>query len=230
GGERLPIDKATIIVEDNLQDIENKLVPVDGKALSYTMGGLKLVNAQPLVLEPFSEIHDSRYSIYWLALSNDKYRAYLDSLAALEVEKLALQTRTVDFVAPGEQQPEADHFMQKENSNTGNLEDEFWRDAANEGYFSYQMSTNAEENLTLMVRYWGAEWGNRKFDILIDDQRLVSVDNTFKWNQSKFQDVEYAVPNTMVEGKKQIRLKFQSTTGNSVSSVFYVRLIRNKKQ
>ena len=39
-------------------------------------------------------------------------KSYLDSIAAVEKEKLELEKRTIDFVAPGEQQPEVDHAMQ----------------------------------------------------------------------------------------------------------------------
>ncbi|HEY6914646.1 MAG TPA: beta-L-arabinofuranosidase domain-containing protein, partial [Paludibacter sp.] len=43
GGERLPVDKAPIIIEDNLQDIAAKLVPVEGKQLTFTAPELKLI-------------------------------------------------------------------------------------------------------------------------------------------------------------------------------------------
>jgi hypothetical protein len=132
-------------------------------------------------------------------------------------------------VAPGEQQPEADHQMEKLKSNTGNFQDEFWRDARNEGYFSYAMSTNSETGLSLMVRYWGAEWGNRKFDIYIDDEKLETEDNTGRWNQSQFQEVKYEIPDSMVKDKKQIRVKFQALPGNTAGAVYYIRLVRNQK-
>jgi uncharacterized protein len=228
GGERLPVDKAPIIVEDDLLKIASKLIPVAGKPLTFIAPGLKLINSASLTFQPFSTIHDSRYSLYFLALSSQKYKSYLDSLAKLEVEKLDLQKRTLDFVAPGEQQPEADHFIQKDKSNTGNNQDQFWRDASGNGFFSYQMSTNSEENLKLIVRYWGAEWGNRKFDIFIDGDKLVNEDNTGKWNQSKFKDIEYAIPNAMLKGKKSIRLKFQAIPGNTAGAVYYIRLVREK--
>jgi hypothetical protein len=179
------------------------------------------------VLEPFYKIHDARYMMYWLALSNAGYESYLDSIADLENQKLALEKRTIDFVAPGEQQPEADHFIQKQNSNTGNQNDEFWRDAHNnDGYFSYQLSTNNETGLSLFVRYWGAEWGSRKFDIYIDDKKLISEDNSGKWNQSKFQNVIYEIPDAMIKGKDKVRIKFQAVQGNTAGAVYYIRLIR----
>jgi len=187
---------------------------------------MKMVNSINVVFEPFFKIHDARYMMYWMALSTKQYRSYLDSITLLETRKLELQKRTVDFVAPGEQQPEADHAMQRQNSGTGNNLDEFWRDARNDGFFSYKMSTNNETGLSLIVRYWGAEWGNRKFDIYIDDVKLVTEDNTNKWNRSKFQNVEYSIPVSMLAGKENIRVKFQAVKGNTAGAVYYIRLVR----
>ena len=231
-GKKLPIDKAPIIIEDNVASLTNKIKPVPGKPLTFTTTGIKFVNPVDVIFEPFFKIHDSRYMMYWMTLTNNQYRSYLDSLAIIEKEKLALQQRTIDFVAPGEQQPEADHGMQKSNnnSNTGNRLDEFWRDARNEGYFSYNLSTNKESNLSLIVRYWGAEWGNRKFDIYINDEKLLTEDNTGRWNQSKFYDLEYLIPDSMVNGKENIRVKFQAIAGNTAGAVYYIRLVRKKHE
>lgn len=227
-GTRLPIDKAPIIIEDKLSKITGKLVPVKGRSLTFTAPKLKMVNPFDVIFEPFYNIHDSRYMMYWMALSSTQYQSYLDSIAMLEKEKLALQARTVDFVATGEQQPEVDHAMQNAQSRTGSFLDEFWRDANNGGYFSYQLATNSETDLTLRVRYWGAEWGSRKFDIYIDDEKLISEDNTGKWNQSKFQDIEYNIPDAMLQGKQNIRIKFQALPQNTAGAVYYIRLIKSK--
>jgi len=166
--------------------------------------------------------------MYWLALSNSGYKAYTDSLANIEKEKLALEKRTIDQVATGEQQPETDHALQLEKSNKGNNLNEFFREASDEGYFSYDLATKSETDLRLMVRYWGAEWGNRKFDIYIDDEKLVSEDNTNKWNLSMFKDVVYPIPDSMVKGKTHVRVKFQSLPGSTAGAVYYIRLVRNK--
>jgi uncharacterized protein len=144
----------------------------------------------------------------------------------VEKVKIDLQNRTVDFVAPGEQQPEADHAMLTSNSTTGNHWNEFWRDARNNGYFSYLLSTGGETALSLMIRYWGAEWGNRKFEIWIDEEKLISEDNTGRWNQSRFHNVDYTIPEHMVRDKKNIRVKFQSVPGSTAGAVYYIRLLR----
>jgi DUF1680 family protein len=227
-GKRLPINEAPIIIEDNLAALATKLKPVAGKPLTFTASQIKLINPINVVFEPFFKIHDARYMMYWMALSNKQYRSYLDSVTLLETRKMELQKRTIDFVAPGEQQPEADHAMQRQASSTGNNLDEFWRDARNGGFFSYKMSTNNETGLSLIVRYWGAEWGNRKFDIYIDDEKLITEDNTGRWNQSQFQDIEYAIPDAMVKGKESVRVKFQALPGNTAGAVYYIRLARKK--
>jgi hypothetical protein len=116
--------------------------------------------------------------------------------------------------------------MQKENSGTGNNLNEFFRDAGDEGYFSYDLSTNSEQSLSLLVRYWGAEWGSRKFDILIDDEKLVTEDNTNRWNLSMFKNVIYQIPDSMVNGKKHIRVKFQASHGSTAGAVYIIRLLR----
>jgi uncharacterized protein len=163
-----------------------------------------------------------------MALSHKEYRSYIDSIAALEAERIALQRRTIDFVAPGEQQPEVDHSMQRQGSSIGNNLDEFWRDARSGGFFSYKLSTNKETGLSLIVRYWGAETGNRKFDIYIDDQKLVTEDISGKWNERKFKEVEYTIPDAMVKDKETVVVKFQPLEGNTAGAVYYVRLARQK--
>jgi hypothetical protein len=225
-GEKLPVDKAPIIIEDELDKLTTELVPVKNKPLNFTMPAVKLVNPIDVTLQPFYQIHDVRYMMYWMALSNTQYKSYLDSLYAVEKAKLELEKRTIDFVAPGEPQPEVDHAMQSDRSRSGTANDNMYREASDGGYFSYNMATNKQAGLSLLVRYWGAEWGSRKFDIYIDDEKLASVDNTGKWNQSSFKEITYSIPDEMVKNKSHICVKFQAVDGTSAGPVYYVRLIK----
>lgn len=228
GGEKLPVDKAPVIVEDNLSAMVDSLVPVKDKPLTFTFPALKMINPAKLVLEPFYQIHDARYMVYWMTLKGTQYQPYLDSLAATEKERLALQHRTIDFVAPGEQQPEADHNIQSDQSRTGSSSNEFWRDATDGGYFSYNMATNGETNIELMVRYQGAEWGNRKFDIYIDGEKLTTEENTGRWNKSGFFNINYTIPDTLIKDKDHIRVKFQAPPQGQTSAIYYIRLVRKQ--
>ena len=228
-GEKLPVDEAPILIDDDILSIAEKSEPLKDRPLTFKMPAIEIANPVNTVLEPFFRIHDARYMMYWMALTNNQYQEYIDSLALIEKTKFELEKRTIDFVAPGEQQSEADHLIENLNSNTGNFYDESWRDARNEGYFSYAMRTNSEKDLCLIVRYWGAERGNRKFDIYIDNEKLISHDNTGSRNKNNFVETEYPVPDSLIEGKYQIRIKFQAQPGTSTSRVFYVRLAGRKK-
>jgi hypothetical protein len=116
--------------------------------------------------------------------------------------------------------------MQQDKSGTGNMQHEFWRDARSGGYFSYELNTEGATQVSLHVRYWGAEWGSRKFDIYIDDAKLITEDNTGRWNVAMFKDLTYEIPDAMVAGKKKIRVRFQPLPGSTAGAVFKVRLLR----
>ena len=104
GGRKLPIDQAPFLVAKNLEDIPNDIKPIPGKPLHFTLS-THMENPIQGELQPFFEIHDSRYMIYWLGLSEESYKDYINELAQQEKERAALEARTTDKVQPGEQQP-----------------------------------------------------------------------------------------------------------------------------
>lgn len=226
-GQKLPVDKAPIIIEDNIAAIPGKVVPVAGRPMTFAFANEKIINSETLVLEPFYRIHDARYMAYWMRLTPAQYVNYLDSVAKIEKEKLKLDQRTLDFVAPGEQQPEVDHALRQENSRTGSNADEFWRDANNGGYFSYNMSTQGLTDLSLNVRYQFATIAGKKFEIYVDDQKLKVIDHTDDTKKSGFYHEEYLIPAAMLKGKQQVRIKFLSVSGRDTAPVYRVRLVKN---
>ena len=227
-GEYLPVDKAPMLLYGN-KDLADCLVPVEGKPLHFKFEGIDVLNPIEGELQPFYTIHDARYMMYWLALSKDGYQDYLSDLAASEAEMLKLERRTTDQVQPAEQQPETDHKMLFERSTTGNTNNVFFREAQNGGWFSYELDTKGKTELSLYVKYWGVDdWGTRRFEILIDDEKLVEVDNSRRWRSSVFKTEEYRIPASMVEGKKYIRVRFQSAPGTQVGGIYELRLVESK--
>jgi hypothetical protein len=181
-------------------------------------------------IQPFFEIHDSRYMIYWLALSEKSYKSYLDNLARQEQERQALEARTVDKVQPGEQQPETDHKMETDQSQVGNTNDVFYRDARDGHYFSYLMQTGGENNLSLRLKYWGVgEWKSHEFDILVDDVLVKEVNNTGKYRISEFKYETYAIPADLLKGKQQVRVKFVAKPHKQIGEIYEVRLIKDNQ-
>ena len=228
GGKKLPLDKAPILLPKEVSDIAGDLHPVEGKPLHFTLA-TRMENAIPNgELQPFFEIHDSRYMMYWLALSETDYKAYTQRLADEESARQALEATTVDKVMPGEQQPETDHRMETDNSEKGSTEGVFYRDARDGSYFSYLMQTKGETDLSLQLTFWGQdEWRTSEFDIYIDDALLTSVNNSHRWRTTQFKTVDYPLPSSMLEGKNEVRVKFVAHKGRQVGQIYGVRLKRN---
>ena len=226
-GKKLPVDQAPILINNNLEDIANQLHPIAGKPLHFTLT-TRMENEIRNELMPFFELHDSRYMMYWLALSENSYKGYLDNLAKREQERQALEDRTVDKVQPGEQQPESDHFMETDRSNVGNTNDVFYRDASDGHYFSYLLQTGGQTELSLRLKYWGVgEWKSHEFDILVDDVVVTSVNNTGKYRISEFKYETYPIPAELLKGKKQVRVKFQAKPRKQIGEIYEVRLVKN---
>ena len=223
------LDQAPMLASAK-KDIPSKIEPVKGEPLHfkapYLFAQQKDAN---LLLQPFYEVHDARYMMYWMVLTDP---SILDRLEKEQKEALALDEKTVDKVAPGEQQPEVDHKMKTENSTSGTQQGEFYRDAGqcsggNGGLISYEFETNSEDSLSLMVRYWGNEGCTRVFDINIDGEKLTTETISNRWKKDEFVNVTYPIPDKMVKGKKIVRISFEASSG-MVGGIYSVRLLRNK--
>lgn len=227
GGKKLALDEAPILLPKHLDDIAKNLKPVPGKPLHFKLA-THMENTIDGELQPFFEIHDSRYMMYWLALGENDYKAYMQKLADEEKARQALEARTVDKVNPGEQQPETDHRMETDDSNKGNTEGIFFRDAKDGHYFSYLMQTKGETNLSLQLKFWGQdEWRTSEFDIYVNDKLLCRVNNSHRWRTTQFKTVDYAIPSEFVKGKKEIRVKFVAHKGKQVGQIYGVRLVKH---
>lgn len=207
----------------------NAMKPVEGRELAYSVPGLFDKKFGDVVLEPFYRIHDSRYILYWLSMDPKEYSRYVVNARRDEERRLALDSRTVDAVNTGEQQPEADHFMEVNSSRSGNFNGEPWRDASNGGFFSYKMKTDGRSDLSLRLRYWGNETGKRTFDILVDDTVIATVNPSEKWKRDEFVEEEYAIPSSLTQGKDNITVKFAGQKDQTVGGIYHVRLIHPEK-
>jgi len=216
------------IIEGRRDSILQCLQPVDGRPLTFQASGLfpDQPNYQSLVLEPFYQIHDSRYMIYWMSLSRPEYSSAIAALKKEEQEALELDRRTIDALGTGQQQPEADHSMKESNTFSRVFKNEYYRDARKGGYFSYQMATKGLNNLSLMVRYWGNENEKRSFDILVDDQVIAPENVSGKWNKNNFMNVEYPIPTSLLRNKTVITITFRAKDDNNAGRIFYVWLLK----
>lgn len=206
----------------------NQAIPVANEPLHFEVPA-SFIDKRfgKLTLQPFYEIHDSRYMMYWLAMTGAEFDKLQADKKEEERLKLKLDKRTVDAVKLGEQQPEVDHRLKEEKSARGVHHGQSWREAENGGYFSFELQTAKKEDLSLLITYWGYESGNRDFDILVDGQLLATEKLGGKWNQSKFFDISYQIPKAYLKDAAFVTVKFVPHNGHRAGRVFRVRLVED---
>ena len=137
-----------------------------------------------------------------------------------------LVAHTLDAVRCQEQQPEVDHHLTGDKTNSGRFVDLGWRDAGDGGWFAYTLDTKkTAEPLALVCKYWGSEIGPRTFDIQIDGTPI-ATENISGKNTGAFYDVTYPIPAALTKDKATITVKFQAHPGNTAGGVFHLALVR----
>jgi uncharacterized protein len=226
-GPLYPSGEAPLIVLSGT-DAAAEVKPVAGKPLTFTAAGLiDSEKYKEVELVPFFQVHDARYMLYWPywpVTTPEQLAARKQALRQQEEANRALAARTIDQVAPGEQQPESDHNYQGEKTESGVHRDRHWRHAS--GWFSYDLKDAGKEAKTLRVTYFGAD-KNRHFHIYVNNTLLktVSLDGT---QGDKFFDVDYPIPAKIKEGAKDgiLTVKFAAHPGSVAGGIFYVRLLK----
>ncbi|QBE65543.1 glycoside hydrolase family 127 protein [Pseudoduganella lutea] len=218
-GEICPLGAAPMFVSD-AKDFTSRIRPVKGQPLTFTAPDLIRGpgNAKNLQLIPFFRLHDARYTMYWQRSTPSGYAALQQQTAQEEQERLALNARTIDQVAPGEQQPESDHAFKGEGADAGVNAGRHWRHAT--GWFSYVLNNPKGEAKVLRLTFASGDAG-RKFDILVDGKPLQSM--TLKEEGEAFYTRDVTLPEGL--GKK-IEVKFVAKEGSIAGGLYGLRLLR----
>lgn len=219
-GPFYPLTRAPLLTKEG-GDLADALQPVNKDAMTFSISERIVQPAfRNLLLMPFYKLHDTRYVLYWPLASKDSIRQKERELEMLDERYVKYANRTVDAVAPGEQQPETDHALTSERSETGTFETRHWRSAS--GYFSYRMRMTPAVK-SLYIAYNGKE-KDRDFDIYIDDVKIAHV----RLDQSgtdNFVGKEYSVPEQL-KANKSVIVKFLASPGSQTASVYDVRLLK----
>ena len=199
-----------------------KIKRVAGDQLVFQTQGL--MQPSDVKLIPFARAQHMRYNVYWDIYSPAQWQTERAQRAEQERLKLAMETRTVDEFRPNEQQSETDHNLKSQNSNAGTFGDTNWRDASDGGFFEFDLKTAPAAD-TLLVKYWGSDFGNRKFDVLVDGQKIGT--QTLENNRpNEFFDVSYPIPAALTAGKTKVTVRFQAQPGAKAGGVFSARLLK----
>lgn len=188
-----------------------------------------------LTLEPFFDIHHARYICYWYSATKETYDQ--SDWGRADAERAALNERTLDFVAPGEQQSEAGHqYLYSNDSSTGVYNGELYRDAKANGFIQYTLanSEGLTEGLSIMLRLTTADKGRQGF-VSIDGARLadITVESSHKGQDSKgFYNLEILIPSELMlnpDGmpKSEITFRLTASATSLIPGLYYVRLLKD---
>lgn len=175
-GPLYPMNKAYALVDEN-GDFKSKIKPI---------GPLKF-SLDSLTLQPFFEIHDARYQMYFQTFNKTAFENYQASIKQKEAEQLALEARTIDKVNCGEQQPEVDHSYKGERSNSGYDDEQFWRNTRS--YISYQLSNKNKLGKILIISALD-DFKLENISIIINEKPIENVSKENKTIQIKNLDSE----------------------------------------
>jgi hypothetical protein len=219
-GPQIPLKSMPLVVGE-AGELASLLQPVKGKPLTF-----RLTSLYPdrytggMELTPFFSLHESRYIIYWPQATRGEAEKMHRAIEKEETRRNELNSKTVDLVVSGEQQPESDHFIASEESRTGVFEDIHWREAS--GWFSYEMRNEKQNARYLYISYFDID-RSRNFDILVNDRHLESFSLTGQKGMEK-QELLISLPEEQHQ-EKQLIVKFSAHPGSTTGKIAEVRLL-----
>ena len=218
----------------NRADVLSRITKQPGNNLLFTIDASRTdapaYSWTTLTLQPFYLIHHRRYMCYWYQQTAENYAN--STMAQDEAAIEALNRRTIDFVAPGEQQSEAGHeYNYSNDSNTGQYDSEHYRDAQAGGHVQYTLYNNSgtSQNLSIMLRFTRADQG-RKAKLTVDGQEIAditipqrAINNN---DDSRFFNAEYSIPANLARGKRSFVVRLTASGNTPLPGLYYVRLLK----
>lgn len=201
---------------------EEWMKPVEGKANTF----LTLNTGRPrdFELRPFYSFFDRRYSVYWDLFTEAGWKAKQVDYKVENERIKKIRESQIDFIQPGEMQPERDHNFKGEKSSAGKFRERINRESKG-GWFSYDIKSNADTPVALVVEYWGGFPGPKTFDILAND-KIIATENISNKKEGQFITVQYDIPENISRGRFKLNIKFMAHEGNTAGPVFSIRTIR----
>jgi hypothetical protein len=198
------------------------LKPVEGKANTFVT--VNTGRPRDIELKPFYTIYNRRYSVYW-DLFNEAGWIARETEYKAELERIGrIKAATIDYVQPGEMQPERDHNFMGEKTTPGTFKERTNRESRS-GWFSFDMKIKPDVPVSLVAEYWGGFPGAKTFDILVND-KIIATENISGKKEGQFINVQYDIPENMTKGKSRLTIKFQAHAGNTAGPVFGIRTIK----
>ena len=221
-------------------DVLGRIKTLDSSKLKFTIDvsrpGIETYKWTTLTLQPFYQIHHDRYMCYWYQQTPENFAK--SDMAQSEAAIEALKNRTIDFVAPGEQQSEAGHeYNYSSDSGKGSHNGESYRDAKAGGYVQFSLFNKdaVSDSLAIMCRFTTDDRG-RTATLTLDGTKLadITIPGRVRNSENGFYNIEFPIPaDLMKDSKGKIKTSFKvrlSATGTTPNpGLYYLRLVKKSK-
>ena len=200
-GKYIPLDEAYALVGEKDSYLSK---PKDIGKLHFSLDSLEL--------QPFFEVHDARYQMYFQTYNAEEYKEKQAILKQQEQQAAALEARTVDKVSCGEQQPEVGHLYKGEKSFSGYDDDRFWR--STRGYMSYQLSNHTLEGQFLDIA-------------ALDDVKLENIEITINDEPAEIHSTENGTIRILLKDSQIINVKISARNEKPTPRFYELRIVKS---
>ena len=199
-GKYFPLDEAYALVGEKNSYLSKAK---DNGNLHFSLDSLEL--------QPFFEVHDARYQMYFQTYSPSEYEEKQAMLKQQELEAAALEAKTIDKVNCGEQQPEVGHLYKGEKSFSG-YDDKFWR--STRGYMFYQFFNKNSEGKFLDIS-------------VLDELKLDNVNISVNEKPAEIISTKDKTIRIKLSDEEIVKVKITSTNNRPTPRFYELRILKN---
>ncbi|HVR71812.1 MAG TPA: beta-L-arabinofuranosidase domain-containing protein [Vicinamibacteria bacterium] len=203
--------------------------PAPGRPGEFRTEGA--LEGRDLPLVPFYRLHRRVYAAYFDLFTPAEWEKQAAGMAAERQRQQRLERATLAFVRPGEAQAERDFNLQGEETSVFVEPISGRRGRRGRKWFAFDVPVTREQGakpLSLVVTYHSDQPRARRFEILVDGTR-VAEQTLPPSGASRFLDVEYPLPPAVLEGKRQVTVRFQAAEDREIASVFGIRMVHAQR-
>lgn len=193
-----------------------------GSGIAYRSEGLP--RPKDLTFRPFFSFSKGKHTTYFDVLTPEEWARKEAEIKAEEAKAAALAAMTTDLLRIGEMQPERDHNLVAENSQTGAHNNRNWRHAQPKGFFQFDLSVDPDLQHELLLTFWSGDAG-RDFRLLLDGKIL--KDEPLKGpKEVGFFDLKIPLDLSLTQGRKKVTLRFQASDKTLTPGLYGCRMMK----
>ena len=213
---RLAVERGPLVYcaefPDNGGSLRQTFIP-EGAAItveathSDLLPGLRILHAGDVTLVPY---------FYRAYRGNGEMKVWIPT----QQPDVTPDSCIIDEVTVCDTQSERDHNLRGAHMRTGT--DLGWRDATDGGWISYSMRVDPDRPCEVILKHWGSDGGDRRFNILCDGEQF-AYDHVNNFRPNEYYEKNHAIPFHLTKGKTRVTIRLQALPGNICGGIFGIR-------